>query len=195
MPWNAIASAVSGAKNRKFQSAEAQKQRDWTERMSNTALRRSMTDARAGGLNPILMASGGMSASAGGAAAASSSHRGLDGSSIGSNAMAMAKFGTELRTLKHNERRADSDASAASKYNDTAGHNASISFNNVQESMSRVPGVIFKNNFDRSPEGQKLLKVERYTPTASAAAKGFGDAVGGLFKARRNLAPGAGVRR
>lgn len=68
-----------------YNSAEAQKNRDWQEMMSNTAYQRAMADMKAAGLNPILAANlGGASTPGGAVGTISGASMGLQGASAAS---------------------------------------------------------------------------------------------------------------
>lgn len=68
--WSANQAAIT----RGFNSAEAAKNRDWQEFMSNTAHQREVADLRAAGLNPVLSAMGGNGAAVTSGANASASN-------------------------------------------------------------------------------------------------------------------------
>lgn len=68
----AVNDVTGTSANNEFNAIEAQKQRDWEERMSNTQYQRTVADMQAAGINPMALASGAQLTTMGSSQAASS---------------------------------------------------------------------------------------------------------------------------
>lgn len=80
---NNMLNIEEAAKARSFNSAEAQKQRDWETFMSNTAYQRGVADMKAAGINPMVSAGASQASTPSGNSATSSAARASASGSAG----------------------------------------------------------------------------------------------------------------
>lgn len=160
-----------------YNSAEAQKNRDWQEMMSNTAYQRAMADMKAAGLNPILAANlGGASTPGGATGTISGASMGLQGASAASiSALGNGVLGSNYN-MSQNE-----------SWNQSQWYNISEGFSNMISTGSSTPtklkGVVgdvidaAARNAKNESEQQKAIKnaAGKSAKTKKTAGARFGE--------------------
>ncbi len=199
MPWPAIlagAAALAGgfagnrarkgesARDRLFQSEEAQKSRTFSERMRNTSWQAGIADMEAAGVNPALAySSGGASAPMGDAGSGSGANL-EDAITPGlSSAMQAKRMSQELKVMKAQEREIEartgaigvSNAYIINQGNTLDSQRAGVDLTN-QSILLGMPGLRNISRFESGRYGQGTRTIRSLLQSV------FGS--GGAFRAR-----------
>lgn len=175
-------SSKEAKRNRAFQAEQAQINRDWMTRMSNTAHQREVSDLRSAGLNPILSAMSGNGAS-------------VPSVSTPSGAMAPQSIDTSgfseganigLDTVKSKTQIAQGIANVALTEKQAAAAEASAALDKARtiESAASTAKISKETKEGRSMPFQinNFLRNEIVEPIVNSAKAGYG-----LFKDLKNM--------
>lgn len=144
-----------------YNSAEAQANRDWQERMSSTAYQRAVKDMKAAGINPILAAlQGGASTPGGGAGTIGAASMGLGSTSALGGSALSSNFNLSANA-SHNI------ASAVSDYYQQ-GFNSGYSFQQLASDVGKIVGGTEKDQ-EQKAEAEKSID-DKVTDVAKTSA-------------------------
>lgn len=175
-----------------FAAKEAQKQRDFQERMDNTRYQRTMADLAAADLNPMLVIGGarppgapaGASGASGGASLASGAAMAGKTIAEGVRARRMDQYDKEIKSKQAANLQAQLAKTAAET--DASRARAAVDTVEAQLRASQLPAARAQAEFDATPTGKFLRELRRVLDSgAGALAAGAGGAVlGGLGRGR-----------